>query len=66
MYFISLSDIERYQRADYPSGVVQNRMRNRGMVVFLTLWESIHNPAVNYLGSEVIDREAETFCGKRE
>jgi len=56
--FFSLTDIAKYRNADYPSDIIQNRMRNRGTVEFLGLWERIHNPNFNYLEFEVIDREA--------
>jgi hypothetical protein len=56
--FISLTDIAKYKNADYASNVIQNWMRNRSTVEFLGLWERIHNPDFNYLGFEVIDREA--------
>lgn len=41
--FISITDIARYKNDD-PSAVIQNWMRNRDVIEFLGLWESLHNP----------------------
>ena len=40
--FISLTDIARY-KSDDPSAVIQNWMRNRDVIEFLGLWETMHN-----------------------
>ena len=40
--FISLTDIARY-KSDDPTAVIQNWMRNRDVIEFLGLWESLHN-----------------------
>ena len=40
--FISLTDIARY-KSDDPSAVIQNWMRNRDVIEFLGLWETLHN-----------------------
>lgn len=40
--FISLTDIARY-KSDDPAAVIQNWMRNRDVIDFLGLWESLHN-----------------------
>ena len=41
--FISLTDIAKY-KSDDPTAVIQNCMRNRDVIEFLGLWESLHNP----------------------
>ena len=41
--FISLTDIAKY-KSDDPTAVIQNWMRNRDVIEFLGLWESLHNP----------------------
>ena len=43
-YYISLSDMAR---EDGGNNRIQNWMRNRDTVVFLTAWEQIHNPDFN-------------------
>ena len=40
--FISLTDIAKY-KSDDPTAVIQNWMRNRDVIEFLGLWESLHN-----------------------
>ena len=40
--FISLTDIARY-KSDDPTAGIQNWMRNRDVIEFLGLWESLHN-----------------------
>lgn len=40
--YISLTDIAKY-KTDEPSMAIQNWMRNRDVLEFLGLWESIHN-----------------------
>ena len=40
--FISLTDIAKY-KSDVPNDVIKNWMRNRDTIVFLGLWESLHN-----------------------
>ena len=42
--FISLTDIVKYRNEDDPAAVIQNWMRNRDVIEFLGLWESLHNP----------------------
>ena len=49
--FISLTDIAKY-KSDDPTGVIQNWMRNRDVIEFLGLWESLHNPNFNPLEFE--------------
>lgn len=37
--FISLTDIAKYRNSDDPRFVIQNWMRNRNTVEFLSVWE---------------------------
>ena len=48
--FISLTDLARYADEDDPRYPIQNRMRNKDVVSYLGLWESIHNE--NFKGVE--------------
>ena len=41
--FISLTDTAKF-KSDDPTAVIQNWMRNRDVIEFLGLWESLHNP----------------------
>lgn len=49
--FISLTDIARY-KSDDPAAVIQNWMRNRDVIEFLGLWETLHNSDFNLLEFE--------------
>jgi len=49
--FISLTDIARY-KSDEPAAVIQNWMRNRDVIEFLGLWETLHNTDFNHLEFE--------------
>ncbi len=40
--FISLTDIAKF-KSDDPAAVIQNWMRNRDVIEFLGLWETLHN-----------------------
>ena len=40
--YISITDIARY-KSDDPTAVTQNWMRNRDVIEFLGLWETLHN-----------------------
>ena len=41
--FISLTDIAKY-KSDSPDDVIKNWLRNRDIIEFLGLWETLHNP----------------------
>ncbi len=41
--YISLTDIARY-KSDDPTATIQNWMRNKDVIEFLGLWESLNNP----------------------
>ncbi|MBE6038429.1 MAG: KilA-N domain-containing protein [Anaerofustis stercorihominis] len=49
--YISITDIARY-KSDDPAAVIQNWMRNRDVIEFLGLWESLHNPDFKHLEFE--------------
>ena len=55
--FISLTDIARY-KSDDPAAVIQNWMRNRDVIEFLGLWETMHNPDFNPLEFEGFKKAA--------
>ena len=55
--FISLTDIARY-KSDEPSAVIQNWMRNRDVIEFLGLWETMHNQNFNPLEFEAFKKAA--------
>ena len=40
--YVSITDIARY-KSDDPTAVIQNWMRNRDVIEFLGLWETLHN-----------------------
>ena len=48
--FISLTDLSRYADEDDPRYPIQNWMRNKDVISYLGLWESIHNE--NFKGVE--------------
>ena len=56
--YISITDIAKKREGEYPGYVIQNWMRNKNSVVFLGLWEIIHNPNFNCLEFEAIKNEA--------
>ena len=48
--YISLTDLARYADEDDPRYPIQNWMRNKDVISYLGLWESIHNE--NFKGVE--------------
>ena len=48
--YISLTDLARYADEDEPRYPIQNWMRNKDVISYLGLWESIHNE--NFKGVE--------------
>lgn len=48
--YISLTDLARYADSDDPRYPIQNWMRNKDVISYLGLWESIHNE--NFKGVE--------------
>lgn len=55
--YISLTDIARYKSED-PTATIQNWMRNKDIIEFLGLWESLHNADFKPLEFEGFKREA--------
>ena len=55
--FISLTDIVRY-KSDDPAAVIQNWMRNRDVIEFLGLLETLHNSDFNLLEFEGVKNAA--------
>ena len=55
--FISLTDIARY-KSDDPATVIQNWMRNRDVIEFLGLLETLHNSDFNPLEFEGVKNAA--------
>lgn len=56
--FISLTDIAKYRNSGDPRFVIQNWMRNRNTVEFLSVWEELHNPDFNRVQFEAVKEEA--------
>ena len=55
--YISLTDIAKYKSED-PTATIQNWMRNKDIIEFLGLWESLHNAGFKPLEFEGFKREA--------
>ena len=55
--YISITDIARY-KSDDPTAVIQNWMRNRDVIEFLGLWETLHNSNFKPLEFEVFKNQA--------
>ncbi len=55
--YISLTDIARY-KSDDPTATIQNWMRNKDIIEFLGLWESLHNADFKPLEFEGFKKEA--------
>ena len=45
--FICLTDIARYKNPEDPRFIVYSWLRNKNTIVFLGLWEELHNPDFN-------------------
>ncbi|MDD3367669.1 MAG: KilA-N domain-containing protein [Lachnospiraceae bacterium] len=56
--FISLTDIAKYKNMDDPRFVIQNWMRNRNTIEFLSIWEILSNPKFNRVQFEAVKNEA--------
>ena len=52
-----MTDIARY-KSDDPTAVIQNWMRNRDVIEFLGLWESLHNTDFKHLECEGFKNQA--------
>jgi hypothetical protein len=55
--YISLTDIARY-KSNEPASVIQNWMRNRDVIEFIGLWETLHNKDFKPLEFEGFKNEA--------
>ena len=56
--FISLTDLARYADEDDPRYPIQNWMRNKDVISYLGLWESIHNENFKGVEFDTIKNEA--------
>ncbi len=56
--YISLTDIAKKREGEYPGYVIQNWMRAKNTIIFLGLWEVLHNQNFNCLEFEAIKSEA--------
>ena len=57
--FISLTDIARY-KSDEPKDVIKNWMRSKDTILFLGLWEQLHNPDFKGVEFDAFKNEAGT------
>lgn len=57
--FISLTDIARY-KSDEPKDVIKNWMRSKDTILFLGLWEQLHNPDFKGVEFDAFKTEAGT------
>ncbi len=57
--FISLTDIARY-KSDEPKDVIKNWMRSKDTILFLGLWEQLHNPHFKGVEFDAFKNEAGT------
>ena len=57
--FISLTDIARY-KSDEPKDVIKNWMRSKDTILFLVLWEQLHNPDFKGVEFDAFKNEAGT------
>lgn len=53
--FISLTDIAKIKDSDNPRFIIQNWMRNRNTVEFLSVWESLYNPDLTVSNSRRLE-----------
>ena len=56
--FISLTDIARYKNPEDPRFIVYSWLRNKNTIVFLGLWEELHNPDFNRIEFDTVKNEA--------
>ena len=60
--YISLTDLARYADEDDPRYPIQNWMRNKDVILYLGLWEKIHN--INFKGVEFDTFKSEAGSNK--
>ena len=56
--FICLTDIARYKNPEDPRFIVYSWLRNKNTIVFLGLWEELHNPDFNRIEFDTVKNEA--------
>ena len=56
--FICLTDIARYKNPEDPRFIVYSWLRNKNTIVFLGLWEELHNPDFNRVEFDTVKNEA--------
>ena len=56
--YISLTDLVRYADDENPRFPIQNWMRNKEVISYLGLWESIHNKSFNRVEFDAVKNEA--------
>ena len=56
--YISLTDLARYADDEEPRFPIQNWMRNKEVISYLGLWESIHNRGFNRVEFDTVKNEA--------
>ena len=42
--YVCITDIAKQKNPEFPADVVKNWMRSKNTVLFLGLWEQLHNP----------------------
>ena len=55
--YVSLTDIAKYRSTD-PRITIHNWLRSRDIVVFLGLWESLHNPNFKRIDFDTFKEDA--------
>jgi len=56
--YISLTDLARYANSSEPRFPIQNWMKTKDVVLYLGLWESLHNKSFNRIEFETVKNEA--------
>ena len=58
MDYVCITDIARQKNPDFPADVVRNWMRSKSTVMFLGLWEQLHNPDFKLVEFDQFKNEA--------
>lgn len=58
--YISLTDIARYANQEDPRFPIQNWIKNKDVILYLGLWEKIHNNNFNRVEFDTVKNEAGT------
>ena len=56
--YISLTDLARYANSSEPRFPIQNWMKTKDVVLYLGLWESLHNQSFNRIEFDTVKNEA--------